>query len=160
MTDLWFDRNLGRLARRGGMLYVSRHAELWAVHRQGLAFPGVPDDSAQQARELLGDYGGLAGCTGHLLLGAGVALPPSLEQWGGAPDRPAAELGGWEPTLLTIDNMAYLALRRNFDDVRALATTFGGEHLSVLTPAAEDVVRLVHRDHLDAPPLGSDQFGL
>ena len=140
------------------MLY-SCAGELWAVHRQGLAIPGVPEDLAQQARELLGDYGSLAGGTGHLLLGDGVALPPSLEKWASARDRPAAELGGWEPTLVTIDDGAHLALRRDFDDLRAFATTFGDEHLIVLTPVSEEVVRLVHRDDLDAPPPGWDQFG-
>ena len=29
----------------------------------------------------------------------------------------------------------------------------------VLTPASEEVVRLVHRDDLDAPPQGWDQSG-
>ena len=159
VTDLWFDRDLGRLGRRGGMLYVSRPGELWALHRRILAIPGVPDDLAQQARELLGDYGAFVGGAGFLLLFDDVTLPPELEKWSSHRDRPAAELGGWEPTLITIDDREVLALRRDFDEVRAFATTFGGEHLSVLAPASEGVVRLVHRDDLDAPPFGWDQFG-
>lgn len=141
------------------MLYATRPGELWAVHRQGLAIPGVPEDLARQAGELLGDYGSQAGGTGHLLLGDGVALPPSLEKWASARDRPAAELGGWEPTLVEIDAGVHLALRRDLDDLRVFATTFGGEHLIVLTPAREEVVRLAHRDDLDAPPPGWDRSG-
>jgi hypothetical protein len=141
------------------MLYVALPGELWAVHRVELYVEGVPEDLAQQGREALGHYGALAGGTAHLLIRDGIALPSSLHDWGSAQDRPAAELGGWEPTLITIDGAAHLALRRDFDDVRAFATTFVAEHLLVLAPASEEVIRLVFRNDLDAPPQGWDQFG-
>jgi hypothetical protein len=159
VTDLWFDRDLGRLDRRGGMLYAARPGELWAVYREELAVPGVPQDPAQQARELLGEYGSMLHGAGHLLVGDGVALPPSLEAWAIAQDRPAAELGGWEPSLVTVDGEAHLALRRDFGDLRFFATTFGGGHLIALTPGSQAVASLLRRDDLDAPAPGWDQFG-
>jgi hypothetical protein len=159
VAALWFDRNFGRLTRRGGLLYAALPGELWAVHRQELYTEGVPEDLAQQGRETLGHYGALASGTAHLLIGDEITLPPSLHEWGFAPDRPAAELGGWEPTLITIDGGAHLALRRDLDELRVFATTFGAEHLLALTPASEEVVRLVFRDDLDAPAPGWDQFG-
>ena len=52
---LWFDRDLTATRSAGAKddWYVSRpRAMLWALHRRILAIPGVPDDLAQQAREL------------------------------------------------------------------------------------------------------------
>lgn len=141
------------------MVYASRAGQLWAVHRLDLYVEGVPENLAQQGREALGQYGASAGDAAYVLIRDNVVLPPSLQEWGFARDRPAADLGGWEPTLITIDGDAHLALRRDFDEVRAFATTFVDEHLLVLAPASEEVVRLVSRDDLDAPTPGWDQFG-
>ncbi len=157
MTDLWFDRELGDVSRRGTMLFASSPGEVWAVLIQDLVFA---DDVGQESDQLLGHYGADVHGMGHLLRGDGVPLPPSLEKWATVPDVPMAQLGGWVPGLITIGGAAQLALTRNFDEVRVHATTWAGQHLMVLCPAELPIAAaLVHRSDLNAPPPGWDQHG-
>jgi hypothetical protein len=70
-----------------------------------------------------------------------------------------AQLGSWIPCLVAIDGVAQLAVSRDFDGVRAFATTLAGEHLTIVAPSSESMVTLVHRSDLDAPPPGKDHLG-
>ena len=153
---LWFDRNLGDVFRRGTTLYASPPGAVWAVMLTELVFPG---DLEQESKQLLGLYGASAGGAGHLLLGDGVQLPPTLERWATVPDVPAAQLGSWVACLVSIDGAEQLALSRDFQGSRVFATTWSGRHLTVLVPSAETTVALRHRSDVDAPPLGWDQRG-
>ena len=154
MVDLWFDGDHGPLFRRGESLYARRPDEPRGVLRQEVSTAGVPDDLVEQGEELLGRYGVLVGGAADQLDSAGVSLPAELQRWGTAQDRPAAELGGWEPTLIAVDGVAHLALRRPFDEVCAYAITFRHEHIIVIAPTAEDAIRLVHRTDLDVSAPG------
>lgn len=140
MTDIWFDRDLGRISRRGALLYVARPEGIWAALTTGRTFEG---DLAQESAELLGLYGAAVHGIGHLLLSDDVRLPPDLEQWAIAPRIPMAELGGWVPALLSLDGQAYLSLARGFGDHRAYAATLADGHLAVVAPAAETPLMLV-----------------
>lgn len=138
------------------MLYAARSGAAWAVLLMELVYP---DDLEQESDQLLGHYGASAHGVGHLLLGVDVQLSPSLEQWASAQHVPAAQLGSWVPCLVSIDGAAQLALARDFDDLRVFATTWAGQHVTILTPSTEDIVTLVRRDDLNAPPPGWDQYG-
>lgn len=156
MGDLWFARDLGvRLSRRGAMLFTSSPGEVWATMGQDVIYG---DDPALESDQLLAHYGALVHGIGHLLLGADVQLPPELQEWAFAPDRPAAELGGWEPQLLLVDGTTRLSLRREFGGLRAFASTSSGRHLLVLAPSSVAVPELV-TGPVDAPPSGHDQHG-
>jgi len=143
MTDLWFDRDLDRIAHRGALVYTARPGRVWAVLVTERTFP---DDLGQESAELLGTYGAAAHGIGHLLLGDGVTLPRDLERWATAPDIPSAELGGWHPVLLSVDDHACLAVARDFGDHRVHATTLADGHLTVLAPRTTSPVRLRHRE--------------
>lgn len=157
MSDLWFDQDLGDVSRRGTMLYVSRPGEVWAVLTQDLVFP---DDVGQESEQLLGHYGAAVHGIGQALLGEGCLLPPDLKRWATAADVPAAHLGGWAPGLITIGGVAQLAMRRDFNDVQVHATTWAGQHLTVLCPSAlPAAAALVQRSDLTVPPFGWDQHG-
>ncbi|HEY0487689.1 MAG TPA: hypothetical protein VGD72_15690 [Mycobacteriales bacterium] len=156
MAELWFDRELGPLSRRGSMLYTSRPDGIWAVLRAERTHPA---DLDQESGELLGLYGASAHGVGHLLLGDAVRLPPSLEQWSTAPTVPMAQLGSWVPRLLSIDGASQLALTRDFDGLRVFATTWSDQHLTVVAPSTESTAVLRQHDELDAPPPGWDQHG-
>jgi hypothetical protein len=147
MTGLWFDRELGRLSRRGGMVHAAHHGTVWAVLVTDLVHPG---DLAQESRELLGYLGAAAHGIGHLLLGDGVHLSAELADWGTAPDIPLAELGRWVPALISIDGSAQLALTRDFHGLRVFASIWSAQYLTLVTPSAEATATLVHRD--DVPP--------
>lgn len=138
------------------MLFASPPGEVWAVLTQDLAFG---DDVGQESHELLGLYGAAVHGAGHVLLGERVLLPPGLERWATVPDVPMAQLGGWAAGLVTIGGAAQLALSRDFDQVRVHATTWGGQHLTVLCPSYVVEAALVHRGDLNAPPPGWDQHG-
>jgi hypothetical protein len=156
MTDLWFARDFGaRISRRETMLFTSSPGEVWAAIWQDLTFP---DDLALESDQLLGHYGALVHGAGHALLVDGVQLPPELHEWAFAPDRPAAELGGWEPQLLLVDGATRLSLRREFGGVRAFASTLPGRNVVVFAPSSVAVPKLV-TGPVDAPPFGHDQFG-
>lgn len=156
MSDPWFARDFAvRISRRGTMLFTSSPGEVWATIWQDLTYP---DDIPLESDQLLGHYGALVHGAGHLLLGDGVQLPPELHEWAFAPDRPAAELGGWEPQLLLVDGATQLALTREFGGLRAFASTSSGRHLLVLAPSSVAVPELVHGP-VDAPPFGHDQHG-
>jgi hypothetical protein len=154
MSDLWFARDPGTtVSQRGTMLFASCPGGVWATLFQDLTYA---DDPAAESAELLGLYGALVHGAGHLLLGDGVQLPPELEYWATAPDRPAAELGAWEPRLVLVEGSPRLFLGRNFDGVRAFASTWSGRHVIVLAPSSEALPALVTRE-VDAPPPGWDQ---
>lgn len=155
MSELWFPQALGGVSRRGTMLYASGPDGVWVVHEQELVHPSDP---AQEAAELLGQYGALVHGVGDLLLTAGVPLPGPLAEWATAPDVPMAQLGGWAPGLVLADGVSHLAHVRAFDDTCAFASTWGGRHILVLTPSSESVPVLVTRD-VPAPPPGWDQHG-
>jgi hypothetical protein len=156
MTDLWFDREFGRLSRRGTMLYTTRPDGIWAVLR---AERTHPDDLGQESEELLGLYGASVHGVGHLLLGDDVRLPPSLERWSTAPNVPMAQLGPWVPRLISIDEFSHLALTRDFDGLRIFATTWTDQHLTIVVPSTEPTAVLLRQEDLDAPPPGWDQHG-
>ncbi len=156
MTDLWFDRDLGALTRRGNLLYATPPGEVWAVERTERVFP---DDLAQESKELLGLFGAMVHVVGNFLVRDGVQLPTSLDHWATSPDRPAAKLGKWTPCLISIDGSVHLALSRSFDTLRTFATTWHDQHVAILTPATRATATLVHRDDLDVPPHGYDQHG-
>jgi hypothetical protein len=147
MTDLWFEQELENISRRGALLFAVRPGGVWAVLTQELV---SADDLALESGELLGLYGAAVHGVGHLLLGAGVALPTELEHWATAPDVPMAALGSWIPRVISIDGSAQLALGRDFDSLRAVATTGAGRHVLCIAPSAQTVVKLVTGD-LDAP---------
>lgn len=156
MSDLWFARDFGvRISRRGTMLFTSSPGEVWATIGEDLTFP---DDPALESDQLLGHYGAFVGGAGYQLLGDGVQLPRELEQWSTERDRPAAELGGWQPGLMLIDGSTRLSLTREFGSLRAFASTFSGRHLLVLAPSSVAVPELV-TGPVDAPPFGYDQHG-
>jgi hypothetical protein len=156
MSDLWFARDFGvPLSRRGSMLFTSSPGEVWATIWQDLTYP---DDIPLESDQLLGHYGALVHGAGQQLLGDGVQLPPELEHWATLPDRPASELGGWEPCLMLIDGATRLCLRRDFSGVRAFATTFPSRNLLVFVPSTVAVPELV-TGPVDAPPFGYDQHG-
>ena len=156
MTDLWFDRELGRLSRRGALLYAARADGIWAVLVSERTFP---DDLGQESHEALGLYAASATGAGHLLLGDGVALPAELAQWSTAPTAPLSQLGPWEPCLISVNRSAQLALSHDFGGLRAWATTCADRHITALTPSSDPLPALVERDDLDAPPPGWDQHG-
>lgn len=155
MSDLWFDDDQDRISRRGGMLYVSRPDGVWAVLATDRTFP---DDLAQESAELLGLYGAAVHGIGHLLLGDEICLPRDLEQWAMTPNLPMAQLGGWNPVLISVDGDACLALARDFGSHRVYTTTLGDSHLTVLAPADSTVI-LHSSDSLTAPPRGWDSHG-
>jgi hypothetical protein len=155
MTDLWFDRELSDISRGGGVLYASRPGQLWAIHLTQL----VHSDTQQESTELLGLYGSAAEGIGYSLLKHGQSLPPSLEEWATARSVPAADLGGWQPTLVTIDGQAHLALTRTFETVNVFATTWNDQHVTALTPATETVAHLIHTDLPDVQPPDWEQSG-
>jgi hypothetical protein len=156
MTELWFDREFGRLSRRGAMLYASGPDGIWAVLRADRTYPA---DLDQESAELLGLYGASVHGIGHLLLGDDVRLPSSLEQWSTAPGLPMAQLGSWVPRLISIDEHSHLALTRDFDGLRIFATTWTDQHLTVVVPSTESTAILRQQGNLDAPPPGWDQHG-
>ncbi|MCW2568156.1 MAG: hypothetical protein JWN54_2253 [Mycobacterium sp.] len=156
MTELWFDREFGRLSRRGAMLYASGPDGIWAVLRADRTYPA---DLDQESAELLGLYGASVHGVGHLLLGDDVRLPSSLEQWSTAPGLPMAQLGSWVPRLISIDEHSHLALTRDFDGLRIFATTWTDQHLTVVVPSTESTAVLRQQGNLDAPPPGWDQHG-
>lgn len=156
MSDTWFARDFGTsVARWGTMLFTASPSEVWATIWQDLTYP---DDLALESDQLLGHYGALVGGTGHQLLNEGVHLPRELEQWATARDRPAAELGGWEPGLMLLDGATRLSLGRRFGGVRAFATTLPDRNLIVFAPSSVAVPELV-TGPVDAPPFGYDQSG-
>lgn len=156
VTDLWFDRDLDDISRRGGMLYASYPGAVWAVLLSELVYP---DDVEQESDQILGHFGAFAHGVGHLLLGDGVQLSASLEQWATVPNVPMAQLGSWVPCLVSIDGSAQLALHRDFDGLRVFASTWSARHLTIVTPSREVTATLVHRDDLAVPPPGHDQHG-
>lgn len=145
MTNLWFAHESGELFNRGGMLYASRPGGVYAVY---LWEPVYPRDLAQESDQLLGHYGSSAGGIGHLLLGNGLRLSPSLEQWTNERNIPAADLRPWTPCLISIDGAYQLALVHDFDDARVYATTWASQHLTVLTPTTDPPPALLHHDDL------------
>jgi hypothetical protein len=102
-----------------------------------------PDDLAEEASELLADYGALAHGLGYMLVVDGVTLPSAYHHWATVPDIPAAELGGWEMTLIAIDGAAHLAMGRHFDDHRFYATTYADCHLAIVAPTSAAPIELV-----------------
>lgn len=136
MTELWFDPDAGATRQRGALRYAIRADGVWALRTDPLTHPA---DVAEESAELLGLYGAAAHGIGHLLLGDGVGLPAELQRWASAPDRPAAELGGWQPALITVDERASLALTREFGDQRLFVSTLGGRHVTGLAPRAAAV---------------------
>jgi hypothetical protein len=156
MSDLWFARDLGvRIARWGTMLFTSSPGEVWATIWRDLTYP---DDLTLESDQLLAHYGAPVGGAGHQLLSEGVHLPPELERWATARDRPAAELGRWEPQLLLVDGATRLSLRREFGGVRAFASTLPGRNLIVVTPSSVALPELL-TGPVDALPFGYDQRG-
>ena len=149
-TTLWFKNcDDEQPARFGRMLYVANPAGVRAVLQMERTFPG---DLHQEAAEMLGFFGGNVSGLGNLLAGEGVQLPPALHRWATAPDVPSAELGGWRPTLLSVDGLAVLALAREFGSgpgCTAYATVANDDYLTVLTPASDAPVELVRRSDLD-----------
>jgi hypothetical protein len=156
MINLWFDRDLGDVSSWGGVIYASHPDGVWAVHLTELVYP---NNLELESDQILAHLGSAVGGIGYLLLQRDVGLSASLEHWSTAQGRPAAELGGLVPALISIDGSAQLALRRDFDGLRIFATTWSGRHLTVITPTAGLTAALVHRDDLDLPPPGHDQRG-
>jgi hypothetical protein len=62
------------------------------------------------------------------------------------PDVPMADLGGWTPALISIYHEAQLALNRDFDPLRAAATTWLGRHVVCIAPSSKEPLRLVKGD--------------
>jgi hypothetical protein len=144
MSELWFEHQPEDLSRRGeNLLFAVRPGEVLAVLTEE---PLYPNDLALENRELLGAFGAAVHGIGHLLIGAGVPLPPNLTHWSTVPDVPMADLGGWTPTLISIDDKIQLALNRDFDPLQAVATTWLGRHVVCIAPSSEKPVRLVRGD--------------
>jgi len=144
MSELWFDRDTGVHRQRGALRYAVRADGVWAVRTGQFIYPA---DSAEESAQLLSIYGGAAHGLAHQLLQAGVGLPAELERWATVPDRPAAALGGWEPTLITIDDQASLGLTREFGGEYVFASTLAGRHISGLAPRGASVsLHTVHPD--------------
>jgi hypothetical protein len=95
---------------------------------------------------------------GHILHTYGLALPPDLEEWAIAQDRPAADLGAWRFGLISINAVPQMALSRDFQGVRAFGTVYAGRYCLGFAPSTEAVVLLVERE-VDAPPRGWDSGG-
>lgn len=154
MTNLWFESSRDEQpARVGAVLYDAHSAGVRAVLQMERTFPG---DSRQEAAEMVGFFGAHVSGLGNLLVGEGVRLPTALHQWATAPDVPMAQLGGWRPTLLSIDGRALLALARDFGSGQgctAYATVVDDEYLTVLAPASDAPVELASRSDLDTQPV-------
>lgn len=138
------------------MIYASGLDGVWAVAVTERTFR---DDLVEESRELMGLYGALVHGIGHLLLSDGVSLPPKLAEWSTAPSVPLAQLGLWEPSLVSIDGASQLALTRDFDNARVFMTTHVDQHVIALSPSSELTAVLSHRDDLHAPAAGWDQHG-
>jgi hypothetical protein len=164
VTDLWFEQVLDTPQRYGETLFAPRHGAVWAVMRSS---ESASSSLEERGHHVLAGYAGLAAGIGSILHVADIPLSPSLEQWANHTGA-GAELGGWEPTLISIEGVAQLAMSRQFDDLRVFATTVSmhdrvvdgfpseiREDLTILTPASETVGRLVHRD--DIPARNFDQ---
>lgn len=154
ITELWFARDVGDVHRWGTMLYASAPGEVWAIARDEPVYV----DLAQESDQLRAHYGAFVEGIGYGLFQENVPLPPRFEKWAAERDVPAARIGPWIPRLISIDGAGHLALSRDYEHLRVFATTSVGQHLTILAPAAEPTVTLVHRE-LDVEPPGWGQSG-
>jgi len=152
MTDLWFaGADRPEPTRDNSVLYAQDLHGLWAVLACSAVFPEVREESDH----LLSHYGANVEGLGYLLSTVPVSLSPALELWGTARDVPAADIGVGVPVLIMIDGVSQLALSWVFESSRAYATTFQGDHVTVIAPAHVALIELAQTEAPTTPPRGS-----
>ncbi|MCB2413157.1 hypothetical protein LGT39_09915 [Demequina sp. TTPB684] len=151
MVDLWFAGVVGaEPSRTGTALYTQSPDGLFAVLVRGPSSP----DSREESSQLLSHYGANVEGLGYLLSLVPVPLSPALERWSTARDVPAADIGGGEPVLISIDGAAQLALSWRFDFLRAYATTYRGDQIAFIAPAQFERIELTQTPAPTAPSEG------